>query len=309
MAHLPPDSAIFSPSVARLAASTAKDWSYVDAWLASKYKGRSPPPFERNPDTLKVLLALTSLNETADEDRDLVARVAADALQELQAADDERKLHQSQGSGINLVELKEDFFDALEDCLTKDGKASLDAMASAAVQLGMACPEPAQIGQAMLRLQMRHFDLEQAVARVGVLQRYMDLEATRLSHLLQEVSGNNYRPPADLARQNLDLQRKVKTMAKNLPELKDKVSSLARIIGAPNPTIEQVRLGEESYLKLLEVKRSLDQQVNEFEGLPPDTEEARLQLDTLRKELRNITDRRDAVFENLVERETPRKGR
>lgn len=308
MAHFPPDTAIFSPSLARLAASTAKDWSYVDAWLASKYKGRSPPPFERNPDTLKALLALTSLNETADENRDLVARVAADTLQELQAAEDERKLHKSLESGMDFIDFKEDFFGALEDSLTKDGKASLDAMASAAVQLRMACPEPAQIGQAMLHLQMRNFDLEQAVARVGVLQHYMDVQAARLSHLLQEVSGNEYRPPADLARQNLDLQRKVKAMTKRLPELKDRVSSLARIIGVPNPTIEQVRLGEESYLELLGIKRSLDQQVQEFEGLPPDTEEARSHLDTMRRELRSITDRRDAVFENLVERETPRKG-
>lgn len=309
MAHFAPDTAIFSPSVARLAATTAKDWSYVDAWLASKYKGRSPPPFERNPDTLKALLALAGLNETADENRDLVARVAADALKELQDAADERRLRESHGAKIDLIDFKEDFYGALEDSLTKDGKASLDAMASSAVQLGMALPEPAQIGQAMLHLQARDFDLEQAAARVGIMQRYIDLEAARLSGLLEEVSGNEYRPPADLARQNLDMQRKAKAMAKKLPEIKDKVSSLARAVGVPNPTIEQVRLEEETYLELLELKRSLDQKLNEFEGLPPDTEEARSHLDTMRRELRNVTDRRDAVFENLVERETPRKGR
>lgn len=310
MAHLASDAAIFSPSVARLAASTAKDWAYVDAWLASKYKGRSSPSFERNPGTLKALLALAGLNETADENRDLMARVAADALHEVQAADDVRKLRESgDGSGMTVIGFKEDFLGALEDRLTKDGKASLDAMASAAVQLGMALPEPAQIGQAMLHLQMRNFDLEQAVARVGVLQRYIDLEATRLADLLEEVNGNDYRPPADLARQNLDMQRRVKAMAKKLPEMKDKVASLARAVGMPKPTIEQVRLEEESYLELLEVKRGLDKQINDFEGLPPDTEEARLHLDTMRRELRSITERRDEVFENLVERETPRKGR
>lgn len=309
MAHLASDAAIFSPSVARLAASTAKDWAYVDTWLASKYKGRSPPSFERNPGTLKALLALAGLNETADENRDLVARVAADALQEVQAADDARKLRETDGSEMTLIEFKEDFFTALEDSLTKEGKASLDAMASAAVQLGMALPEPAQIGQAMLQLQMRNFDLEQAVARVGILQRYIDLEAARLADLHQEVGGTDYRPPADLARQNLEMQRRVKAMAKKLPEMKDKVASLARAIGVPNPTIDQVRLEEESYLELLEVKRGLDKQINDFEGLPPDTEEARLHLDTMRRELRSITERRDEVFENLVERETPRKGR
>lgn len=309
MTHLASDAAIFSPSVARLAASTAKDWAYVDSWLASKYKGRSPPTFERNPGTLKALLALAGLNETADENRDLVARVAADALHEVQAADNVRKPRETDGSGMTIIEFMEDFYGALEDSLTKEGKTSLDAMSSAAVQLGMALPEPAQIGQAMLHLQMRNFDLEQAVTRVGVLQRYIDSEAARLADLLEEVSGNDYRPPTDLARQNLDMQRRVKTMIKKLPEMKDKVASLARAVGVPNPTIEQVRLEEESYLELLEVKRGLDKQINDFEGLPPDTDEARLHLDTMRRELQSITERRDEVFENLVERETPRKGR
>lgn len=309
MTRLPPDAAIFSPSVARLAASTAKDWSYVDSWLASKYKGRSPPPFERNSDTLRALLALAELSETADENRDLVARVEADALQELKAAADERKLNESDGSVTNWMNFHEDVFGALEDSLTKDGKASLDSMASAAVYLGMAFPEPAQLGQALLCLQTCNFDLEQAVARVCSLHRYIDFEAARLTDRLEEVSGDEYRPPADLARQNLEMQRKIKAVMKQLPEMKDKVYSLARAIGVPKPTIEQVRLEEARYLELLEVKRRLDQQVSEFEGLPPDTEEARLQLDMMRRELRRITDRRDAVFENLVERETPRKGR
>jgi len=83
MAHMPPSTAIFSPSVARLAAATAKDWNYIDSWLSAKFHGRTPPPFERNPDTLKALLALAALNESADEERDLVARVEAEALREL----------------------------------------------------------------------------------------------------------------------------------------------------------------------------------------------------------------------------------
>ncbi|KAF3763741.1 hypothetical protein M406DRAFT_262212 [Cryphonectria parasitica EP155] len=307
MAHLPPDAAIFSPSVARLAASTAKDWSYVDSWLASKYNGRQPPSFERNPDTLKALLALASLNEAADENRDLLARAETDALQGIRALDE--GMEDGGDSSINVSAFREQILGALEESLTREGRTSLVAMATSAVHLGIALPEPAQLGQAMLDLQVRNFSLEQATARVGVLQRYTDLELARLDRLLGEVNGDGYRPPVDLPRQNLDMQRKTKAMAKQLLEMRDKVSSLARAVGVPNPTIQQLRQEEERYLELLQVKRSLDQQVNEFEGLPPDTEQARQQLDMLRRELRSITDRRDAVFENLVERETPRKGR
>lgn len=328
MAHLPPDAAIFSPSVARQAASTAKDWNYVDSWLASRYNARSPPQFERNPDTLKALLALAALNESADENRDLVARVEADALQDIRAvqaagaeeasrarAGDEGAGRRGGGDGDvvaqahPLTAFKEDFYAALEDSLTRDGKAALDAMASSAVHLGMAFPEPAQLGQAMLGLQARLFDLEQAAARVGLLQRYVGSESDGLDRLLDDVRGDEYRPPADLARQNLEMQRKIKAMAKKLPEMRDRVSSLARTVGVPSPTIQQLRQEEDKYLELLELRRTLDQQINEFEGLPPDTAMARQQLDALRRELHSITERRDAVFEGLVERETPRKAR
>lgn len=299
MAHLPSDAAIFSPSVARLAASTAKDWFHVDAWLATKYKGRPVPPFERNQDTLKALLALAALNETSDENRDLVASVESSALRHIHSAADPKSDQL----------FKHDFLAALEENLTRDGAASLDAMASAAVQLGIAFPEPSQLSQATLHLQTKKFDLEQAFSRVEILQRHIHAESAKLEILLNEVRGDAYRPPVDLAQQNLEMQRKVKALNKKLPETKDKVSSLARAVGLPNPTLEQVRQEEEKYLRLLEVKRGLDQQLVEFEGLPPDIAVARQQLEALTRELRNITDRRDAVFEGLVERETPRKAR
>lgn len=302
MAHLPPDAAIFSPSVARQAASTARDWSYVDNWLAAKYNGRSPPPFERNQDTLRVLLALAGLNESADENRAKLGRVEAGALEDLHQHEED-----DDTTANCLASFRRDFFDALESQLTRDGIASLDAIATAAVQLCTAFPEPAQLNRSMLDLQTRAFDLEQAAARVGVLQRYIDEETTRIEALLEEVGGDAHQPPQDMARGNLEMQRLVRAVStKQLPELRDKVASLARVAGVPRPTVEDLRKEETAYLELLQVKRRLDQQIAEFEGLPPDTEQARRELDALRRQLRSITDHRDAVFENLVELETPR---
>lgn len=315
MARLPPDTAIFSPSVARLAASAAKDWDYVDSWLASRYNGRTPPQFERNPDTLKVLLALAALNETSDENRRLVGQVEATALKGITAARDANHANRragdeaEQGPTTDLTSFKDAIYAAIEDSLTREGKTALDAMASSAGHLGMAFPESARLARALLDLQTRVFDLEQAVARVGTLQRLAKSEAARLDELLTDVRGDEYRPPSDLARQNLDLQRKIKTIAKKLPEMQDKVASLARTVGVPDPTIQRVKQEEDKYLEILDLRRRLDQQVNEFEGLPADVDRARQQLDRLGEELRGITQRRDAVFEGLVERETPRKAR
>jgi HAUS augmin-like complex subunit 1 len=53
----------------------------------------------------------------------------------------------------------------------------------------------------------------------------------------------------------------------------------------------------------------LDARVKAFMGLPADTDAARRELERVRDELGDITRRRDAVFEGLVERETPRKPR
>jgi HAUS augmin-like complex subunit 1 len=312
MARIPPDAAIFSPTVARLAASTAKDWNYVDSWLASKYNGRTVPPFERNPETLKALLALATLNETADEKRHLVNQVDAIALQDINTAQDakhEAVDEQSDHPPVNLASFKDEFYSALEDSLTTEGKTALDAMASAAGHLGMTYPEPAALARAVLDLQERIFGLERSAARVGILRRLADSESTSLDELLEDVRGDEYRPPADLARHNLDLQRKIKAMVKRLPEVQARVASLARTVGVPDPTIQQVSEEEARYLESLDLRRRLHQQVSEFEGLPADVDLARQQLHQLREELRTITGRRDAVFEGLVERETPRKAR
>ena len=59
---------------------------------------------------------------------------------------------------------------------------------------------------------------------------------------------------------------------------------------------------------MLSRKKDLEAQVNAFQGLPPDRDLARQELEALRAELRGVARRRDAVFEGLVERETPRKG-
>jgi HAUS augmin-like complex subunit 1 len=84
MASQFPPGAIFSPSQARQQLAQAKDWNYVDTWLSTHYSGRPAPPFERNPETLKALLALAAHNEAADEERDLLQKLESKALQQLQ---------------------------------------------------------------------------------------------------------------------------------------------------------------------------------------------------------------------------------
>lgn len=314
MAHLGPQTtaAIFSPSVARAAASAAKDWSHVDAWLRTKYQGQKVPEFERNPETLKALLALASHNEAADEERQKLARIEEAALREVQDAereDDERRRIAAEQGRVDGALVADDMLQATEEHLTREGRTALSAMANMAVELTMACPSPDDLAARFIQLQGKVFALEQTIDRVGLLQKYLDRESQTMDDFIDHLQGDEYRPAADLAKQNLELQRQIKTMSAKLPEISQQVASLEKTIGMPALTVEDARKDEERYLKLLARKRELDAKVHVFAGLPPNVDAARAELDALRTELRHATGQRDAVFEGLVERESPVKSR
>ncbi|KAK7992261.1 hypothetical protein PG996_012726 [Apiospora saccharicola] len=311
MSHLHPQTAIFSPSVARAAASTAKDWAYVDNWLRTKYAGWAVPKFERNPDTLRALLALASHNEAVDEERDQLAQLEAAALAEVKAADAAKEAaRREQQQGVVKGELvADDMLDAVEEGLTREGRTALDAMARMAVELGMAFPTSEALGTRYVELQAKVFELEQTLDRVALLQKYLERESQTMDGFIHEIRGHEYRPAADLAKQNLDLQRQIKTMSAKLPEIGQQIAALEKSVAVPNLTVEDVKKDEDVYLDLLATKKELDAQVKTFAGLPPDVEAARVELEALRAQLRDATARRDTVFEGLVERESPIKAR
>ncbi|KAI1814121.1 hypothetical protein GGS20DRAFT_432414 [Poronia punctata] len=347
MSHLALQAPIFSPSVARAAASTAKDWAYVDNWLRRKYtllrhsqnpvesgtghkynaaaKPAVPPTFERNADTLEALLTLIAANEAADEERRRLAVIEEFALREVHAAEEEkegrRRIQVQAQSGGNAAEdataqidgdlLAEDLLHSIDEGLPKEGQAALDAMADVAVALESADDaSPAHLAHRFVELQGRAHEVGQLLHRVEMLQSYLDADSARLSLLLEQLRlGRSYQLPPDVDQENRELGRTVKNTATSLPELTRRVESLEKTVGVPPLTVEDVRADEEAYLDLLARKKNLDAQVKAFAGLPPDIEAARAELEVLRAQLRDATEQRDANFEMLVERESPVKVR
>jgi HAUS augmin-like complex subunit 1 len=295
MAHLSlSPSAIFSPTVARQQLATAKDWNYVDSWLSQKYNGKTPPAFERNNDTLKTLLALAALNESADEERELLARAEAKALSDLQA---------KENANPNKELMME-----IEDALTKEGQISLEALANVSVALKQPVPDTESLGRKIIDLHVASYNLDQATARVTILQDHLSSELAKIYNLISELQSEDYQQPADLQKETLEYQRKIKGLSSRLPELKERVAGLTAAAGTP-VTIDDVRAEEEKYKSLMGVVRELERQVKGYHGLPQDTDLARLELEGLRIELRDLARKRDSMFEGLVERETPRKPR
>jgi HAUS augmin-like complex subunit 1 len=294
MAHLSP-SAIFSPSVARQQLAAAKDWNYIDSWLSTKFNGKTPPPFERNNDTLKALLALTALNETADEERDLLARVEAKALQDLRAREE--------------VDPNAQLLISVEESLTREGQTSLEALSTMSVTLNRPIPDVEQLGRSIIDLQVSASDLDQASERVSVLETHLNNELETINALIKDLQSDAYQPSSDLPKQAIDYQRKMKALVSKLPELKDRVTSLSASLGNSKVTVQDVQAEENKFQHLLAVVKDLEIQVKSYHGLPQDTDLARFELESVRGELQDLTRQRDSMFEGLVERETPRKTR
>jgi HAUS augmin-like complex subunit 1 len=293
MAHLSP-STIFSPSVARQQLAAAKDWNYIDAWLSTKFSGKTPP-FERNNETLKALLALAALNESADEECELLARVEAKALADLRAK-------QEADPNVEILRL-------IEESLTHEGQTSLETLSTLSVEMNQSIPDTERLGRGLIDLQVLAYDLEQASERISILENHLNMELENINQLIEELQSDAYRPPAELTKQMIDYQRKTKVLAAKLPELREKVASLTANGGSAKVTIQDVKAEEERFKDLTATVKDLETQVKSYHGLPQDTDLARLQLESLRVELRGLSRQRDSMFEGLVERETPWKPR
>lgn len=293
-AHLSP-SAIFSPSVARQQLATAKDWNYIDSWLSAKLGGKTPS-FERNNETLKAFLAIAAVNESADEERDLIAQVEVKALHDLQAEEES-------DPNTHLLDL-------LEDSLTGEGQTSLEALATLVEMIGK--PPVANVedmGHSIIDLQVTLNDLDQASERITVLENYLKLELERMNGFIKEIRSNSYQAPSDVMKQTLNYQRKTKVLASKLPELRDRLASLTTGMEPSKTTIMDIKAEENGFKGLMATVRNLEAQVKGFHGLPHDTDLARLELEGVRVELLELTRQRDSMFEGLVERESPKKTR
>jgi HAUS augmin-like complex subunit 1 len=288
-------STIFSPTLARQALATTKDWNYVDAWLSRHFAPGSPPAFERNADTLRALLALAAVNESVDEENDLLSKADARCLAELR-----------QNSEPNV---RSDLLGSLESNLTADGKKALDALSETAAALNLPFGDTEQMATRIMNLQSTAFNLEQIGARIDVLLKHMQRELQLGTSFLHELNDDKYQSPPGMGKQTMEYQRKTKLLAAKLPELRERISALAACESTGKPTIQDIGVEEKEFRSIQVLVKDLEGQLKSYHGLPHDTDLARLELETLRAELTALKKERDGMFEGLVERESPKKQR
>ncbi|GAO15811.1 uncharacterized protein UV8b_03063 [Ustilaginoidea virens] len=298
-------SAHFSPSVSRMAASAAKDWSYVDSWLASKFPSGQVPPFERNPATLQALMATAAVSESVDETSDMLAGLnAASSSQRTSSVNDDETVGQPDARST----LRTEILLRVADHLSQEGRAALEALALTAAQQGIGCPDTDSLVRNFLAMQSSLFETEQMLARVGAVRALLSREASGVAETLAASQDARHLVPSEseLPRENLELQRKTRVAAKQLVDGKDDLA-VAPSIRLPHPTIRCVLDDEEELLALLKEKKRLDAQMAVFAGLSSDPDRAKSQVEDSEQLLLALRTTRDEMFESLVEKASPVK--
>ncbi|KIW02774.1 uncharacterized protein PV09_05836 [Verruconis gallopava] len=282
-------SALFSPSKAAQQRAQAQDWHHVDTWLASKYQGRSVPQFERNEETLKACLAIVAANEKADEERDLLLSIQKEALAELKSQENTENDSTSSAAILNL----------LSNSLTAKGKASLEALAAAAVTLDAPSAEPMCIAKTIITQTQTSQALSQTLLRVNSLQRRLENELIALRSQLAELRSPAFQAPLNLQRQTLEWNRNTKQLRTKIGEYNERLSTLE---GKDSGLIEDVVRREKGVIELTERVKDLEAQVEAFKGLPRDKDAARQVVEKASKELAALQRQRDKMFEELIEK-------
>lgn len=285
----PLDSPLISPSKARQAAIQAKDWAYINSWLVRQYAPNPVPPFERNEDTLKTLLALAAANDSADEEAALFHRAREEALQGLKARE---KAEPPQ---------KKEILDEIEDYLDEKGAKSLDDLAETTVALGTLGTE--DVAHAIIELTTEEFDAAEQIRRVEDLQNYLEKELDTLRKQLEELRNNEaYETPPDILAQTAEWNRGTKMLGAKAGEYQSRVGSLERTVNTRGPTIQELMEEEQGVLRLKETVSTLEGRLKAFHCLPSDVDGAKLEYKRLERELNQLIRQRDRMFEGLVDR-------
>jgi len=275
---------LLSPSKARIQFVQAQEWAHVTTWLASKYHPSTPPPFERNEETLNALLALAALNESADEERDAYAKVEHDALNELGV------MVRGEPDTQVLV--------AVENSLTREGRTSLNALASLSVALGGG-PTEREMTTSIFQLKAAEMNMQQQTQRVEGLQRGLARELSSLQEQVAEMHGEEFQSPVDVMQKTSGWTRSAKALSIKLTEYNDKLHSLDKA-KAPDVDIPRVIEKEKLILELQEKVKALEGRVAGFQELPPDWKLTKSEVERVKRELVSLERQRDTMFERLV---------
>ncbi|KAF2723426.1 hypothetical protein K431DRAFT_282887 [Polychaeton citri CBS 116435] len=276
-------SALFSPSKARLQQAQARDWSFVEAWLVRQY-GKRLPDFERNENTLHVLLNLASLSEAADEIRIGIDRVEKSAIRTYQNI--------SSGSGIGLQEIISQSFD-------DEGRQYLNAMVETCIDIDAPSCSALDIAMCLTDMVSRQFDLRQQLKAVVRQHVALKQEQIRLTHVLGELRDNTLQPADGLSETTAEWQRDSRHLRAKLGEYNDRIAA-SRSSTHQTLSLENYMHLREELIYYRNQRERLSDQAEAFENLPSNAWSAQTTMEAARDDLRDLIANRDRLFEALA---------
>lgn len=271
----------FSPSKAQAQQAQAKDWASVDGWLSRKYGSKRLPTFERNEETLQILLNLATLNESTDEQRGHIDRIEKTALSG----------HTKRAASADKT---------WQVLLKNPGeRTNLDDLAESAVLLNCADCDISTLSAAVVDLTSQRFSLEQQICRIDAQLKSLKVEQHRTATLLKDLNQDAFEADPGLPEQTSDHLRSAKHMRAKIVEYDDRTTSV--LLGSSRDSLldEVVRQNEDLQTEqdhLVELQTEL----RAYQSLPANAKAARSKLEGAREELRKFTIERDRLFEQLA---------
>ncbi|KAK4981765.1 hypothetical protein LTR66_009724 [Elasticomyces elasticus] len=278
-------SALFSPSKARQQQVQAKDWAFVDGWLAKLYAPKAVPIFERNEETLQALLTLANANEAAHLERDLVDKLEQDAYREYQQ------------TAKNDVDTH--LYHAITTNITSRGREALKELSTAAVFLDAPCLSSEALAHDIISLTDTKYNLEEQLSRVSTLQQSLEREQIRLERIFSEVQSDSFKPSPDLPEKTNDYLRSTKTTKAKLAEYNERLNTFAAV-PRTRPSIDDVANHRAEATTLVSKLEVVTAKLDAFHGLPTDPNLARARVEAAKVELRGLIRKRDNLFETLI---------
>ncbi|KAI7180743.1 hypothetical protein KC343_g12935 [Hortaea werneckii] len=272
--------ALFSPSKARAQQAQAKDWASVDAWLGKKY-GKRIPTFERNEETLQALLTLATANEGADEQRSLIDKVEKQALH----------------TSPKRTPEDEGLYQELLESLDAQAAEYLDSLSGSFAALGAS--NILEAASKVCSLQDDQFTASEQIKRAESQYNNLRQEHSRLRNILHTLQNKEFTVPTDLPQQTSEWARNAKHLRAKLAEYDERLSAIRNASGVSS-LLESVSSKSRENQKQRMEFREWEVELSAFDSLPSDPRAARAELDEARANLRRLTARRDALFEDML---------
>ncbi|KAI6848881.1 hypothetical protein KC332_g1557 [Hortaea werneckii] len=272
--------ALFSPSKARAQQAQAKDWASVDAWLGKKY-GKRIPTFERREETLQALLTLATANEGADEQRSSIDKV------------EKQTLHTSP----KRTPEDEGLYQELLEGLDPQAAEYLGSLSESFAALGAS--NILEAASKVCSLQDDQFTASEQIKRAESQYNNLRQEHSRLRNILHALQNGDFTAPTDLPQQTSEWARNAKHLRAKLAEYDERLSAIRNASGVSS-LLESVSTKSRENQKQRMEFRGREVELSAFDSLPSDPRAARAELDEARANLRRLTARRDALFEDML---------